>query len=80
MSLFPFLSVPAQKAAVMPEAKLWYESEPKKKPMVPPRNAESVPMYGPSSIPKIGAMMAAAVIACPGRPIIGEIFMKPKTA
>jgi hypothetical protein len=30
-------------------------------------------------MPIIGAMIAAAVIACPGNPIIGEIFRKPKT-
>jgi hypothetical protein len=30
-------------------------------------------------MPINGAMIAAVVIACPGNPIIGEIFRKPKT-
>jgi len=41
-------------------------------------NAVSIPIYGPSRIPIKGAIIEAAVIACPGRPMIGEIFKKPE--
>ena len=70
---------PAAKAANIPEARLEGEKEPREKPIIPPRNVDSVPMYGPRSIPMMGAIIAAAVIAWPDRPIIGEIFRKPKT-
>jgi len=79
-AFFPVFIIPAQKVVAMPDAKLRYDRDPRKNPIVPPRNADSVPMYGPRSNPIIGAIMAAAVIACPGRPIIGEIFRKPKIA
>jgi len=39
-----------------------------------------MPKYGPRIIPIIGAVIAAAVMALPGNPIIGEIGRKPKTA
>jgi hypothetical protein len=39
-----------------------------------------MPKNGPSTTPIIGAMNAAAVMALPGKPIIGEIGMNPKMA
>jgi hypothetical protein len=71
--------MPAHKVAKTPETRLGGEKEPKKNPIIPPKNADNAPMYGPKIMPIIGAIIAAAVIACPDNPIIGEIFKKPKT-
>jgi hypothetical protein len=49
-------------------------------PIRPPKAAGSELLYAPRTKPIIGAMTAAAVMAFPGKPIIGEISMKPKTA
>jgi len=71
--------MPAHKTAKTPETRLGGEKQPKKKPITPPKNADKVPTYGPRRMPIIGAMIAAAVIVWPGKPIIGEIGRKPKT-
>jgi len=47
----------------MPEIKLSGEKEPKKNPIIPPKNVDNVPIYGPRIMPINGAMIAAAVIA-----------------
>jgi len=76
---FPVQIKPAHDAAATPETRLEGEKEPIKNPATPPKKADSAPMYGPKMTPITGATMAAAVIACPGKPIIGDIFRKPKT-
>ncbi|MDI6690411.1 MAG: hypothetical protein QME50_00895 [Candidatus Bathyarchaeota archaeon] len=52
---------------------------PAKKAMVPPNIVDNVPMYGPRIMPITGAIIAAAVMVLPGKPIIGEMGIKPKT-
>jgi hypothetical protein len=74
------LIIPAQKAAAIPANRLGGLIELTEKPTTPPRDVDKVPTYGPSRIPIIGAIIAAAVIPCWDNPIIGEILMKPKTA
>ena len=74
------LIIPAQKAAAIPANRLGGLIEPTEKPITPPKDVDRVPTYGPSRIPMIGAIIAAAVIPCWDRPIIGEILMKPRTA
>lgn len=71
--------IPAKKAVTMPEIKLGYDKEPRKNPIVPPRKVAVAPQYAPITMPMIGAVIAAAVIVCPGSPIIGDIFRKLKT-
>lgn len=79
MFRLPVYSRPAHKATVMPETKLGGEKEPTKNPMIPPKVVDNMPKYGPRIMPIIGAVIAAAVMALPGNPIIGEIGRKPKT-
>jgi hypothetical protein len=71
--------IPAHKAAKTPETKLSGEKVPTNNPITPPRIVDKVPMYIPSIMPIIGAMIAAAVMVLPGKPIIGEMDRKPKT-
>jgi hypothetical protein len=59
---------PAHKDAIIPETKLGGKKEPAKKLMTPPRVADIAPMYGPRSIPIIGAVIAAAVMLLLGTP------------
>jgi hypothetical protein len=71
--------MPAHKAAKMPDAKLGEENEPPKNPIVPPKIVDMLPMYGPNSIPINGAVIEAAVMVLPGKPIIGEIGRNDKS-
>ncbi len=80
MNLFLVLIIPATNDVMIPAVKLMYVSDPTENPMIPPIPVDTVPMYGPNRIPMIGAIIAAAVIAAPGIPIIGEILMKPRIA
>jgi hypothetical protein len=64
----------------MPETKLGGKKEPAKKLIIPPRVADKVPMYGPRSIPIIGAVIAAAVMFWLGIPRIRKIGIAAKTA
>jgi hypothetical protein len=70
--------MPAHNAAIVPETKLNGDTEPTKNPSNPPKNADKVPKYIPRIIPISGAIIAAAVTAFPGNPIIGEIGIKQK--
>jgi hypothetical protein len=72
--------MPAIVEATMPEKKLGGEKIPAKNPIAPPKIVDSIPKYGPNIMPTTGAVIAAAVTALPGSPIIGEMAMKPKTA
>jgi hypothetical protein len=76
----PAHSIPAHKAVKTPAKRLGGEKEPAKKPIIPPKIVDNVPTYGPRIMPIIGAAIAAAVIALPGKPIIGEIGKEPRTA
>jgi len=60
--------------------KLGGEKEPAKNPIIPPKIVDNMPRYGPRNMPIIGAIIAAAVMALPGNPIIGEIGRKLKIA
>lgn len=77
--LLPAYRMPAHKEAKTPEAKLGKENEPKKKPITPPKRVDKPPKYGPRIMPIIGAKIAAIVMPFPGKPIMGEIDIKPKT-
>jgi len=72
--------MPAHEAAMTPEMKLGGEKEPTKNPTIPPKIVDSMPKYGPRIMPIIGAVIAAAVMAFPSNPIIGNIGRNPKTA
>jgi hypothetical protein len=71
--------MPEHKAVTTPETKLGGEKAPAKEAMVPPRIVDNAPMYGPSIMPIVGAIIAAAVMVLLGKPIIGDMGMKPKT-
>jgi hypothetical protein len=60
--------------------KLGGEKTPRKKPMAPPKSVDNMPKRDPSTTPINGAVIAAAVMAVPGKPIIGEIGINPKIA
>jgi hypothetical protein len=79
-SRLPANSIPAHKVVKAPAKRLGGEKEPAKNPIIPPKTADNVPTYGPRITPIIGAAIAAAVIALPGKPIIGEMGKKPRTA
>jgi hypothetical protein len=71
--------MPEQNAVTTPETKLGGEKAPAKEAIVPPKRVENAPMNGPSIMPIIGAIIAAAVMVFPGKPIIGDMGMKQKT-
>jgi hypothetical protein len=78
LRLFAY-SMPAKTAVIMPAAKLGANKVGVKKSLtIPPKRADSMPMYGPSIIPIIGAVIAARVMAPPCKPIIGKAGMKEK--
>lgn len=71
-------SMPAKIAVTIPAIKLGGEKYPAKNPTVPPKSVDSMPRYGPSIIPIIGAAIVAKVMALLGSPIIGKAGMKEK--
>lgn len=80
MPRLPSYSAPATPDVTMPDKKLGGEKTPRKKPMAPPKSVDNMPKYDPSTTPTNGAVIAAAVMALPGKPIIGEIGINPKIA
>lgn len=70
--------MPEQNAVTTPETKLGGEKAPEKEAIVPPKRVENAPVNGPSIMPIIGAIIAAAVMVLPGKPIIGDMGMKQK--
>lgn len=68
----PLYSRPAQKAATPVAVRLTKEKRPRKKTITPPNIADNAPKNGPRITPVTGAIIAAAVIAAPDRPIIGK--------
>jgi hypothetical protein len=78
LRLFSY-SMPAKTVVTMPATKLGgKKAGAKKSPTIPPRSVDSMPKYGPSIIPIIGAVIAARVIAPPCKPIIGKAGVKEK--
>ena len=80
MPRLPSNSAPARADVTMPDKKLGGEKTPRKKPIVPPKSVDRMPKYDPSTTPITGAVIAAAVMTLPGKPIIGEIGQNPKMA
>lgn len=80
MPCLPSYSAPATADVTIPDKKLGGEKTPRKNPMAPPKSVDNMPKYGPSTTPINGAVIAAAVMALPGKPIIGEIGINPKIA
>jgi len=77
---FPLYIKPAHNDANIPETKLGGKKEPAKKLMIPPKVADMTPMYGPRSMPIIGAVIAAAVIFLLGTPNTWNSGIDAKTA
>lgn len=70
---------PAKTAVTMPDAKLGGMKEgAKESPTIPPRSVDNMPKYGPRTIPIIGAVTDAKVIAPPPKPTIKKVGMKQK--
>ncbi|MEM3696217.1 MAG: hypothetical protein QXQ94_01760 [Candidatus Bathyarchaeia archaeon] len=70
--------MPEQKVVTVPETKLGGEKAPVKKGIIPPKTVDTAPIYGPRIMPITGAIIAAAVMVLPGKPIIGERDTKPE--
>ena len=77
LRLFAY-SMPAKTVVTMPATKLSGEKCPAENASAPPKSVDSIPRYGPSIIPIIGAVIAARVMALLGKPIIGKAGMKEK--
>ena len=72
-----FKSMPAMKADVIPAAKLGGENgEAKNNPRVPPNVVDKTAKYGPNTIPIIGAIIEAKVMAAPDNPTMGKAGIK----